>query len=337
MEELIEELMDQPTDPLPRPSGADVGRIFYREAAADLYVKFLEQSIHERLDGMKIVLDCANGAASSIAPAVFRALGADLVLLATEPNGLNINDNCGSTHPEALQDAVLREGAQLGLAFDGDADRLIAVDESGELVDGDYTVAILARHLLEEGQLDHRTVVTTVMSNVGFVKAMKALNIKLVQTSVGDRYVIESMRERGFVLGGEQSGHIIMLHHNTTGDGILTAVQLASVMAKTGKPLSELRTIMRKYPQLLVNVKVASKQGWESNADIRNAIETVQAKLGDEGRVLVRPSGTEPLIRIMVEGPDAAKLEAYVKQIAHVVSEELGDHRREMLEEAVTV
>ncbi|SDO49343.1 phosphoglucosamine mutase [Paenibacillus sp. yr247] len=323
MEEQIEEWMDQPDDQLPRPVGADIGRVLVRKDASELYVKFLEKTTRERLTGIKVVLDCANGAASLLAPAVFRAIGANVIPLAVEPNGTNINADCGSTHPRALQDAVVRERAQLGLAFDGDADRLIAVDETGELVDGDYIAAILARSLLDAGELDHNTVVTTVMSNVGLVKAMKALNINLVQTAVGDRYVMEAMRKGGYVLGGEQSGHMIMLHHNTTGDGILTGVQLASVIVKTGQPLSELRKIMRSYPQLLVNVPVVSKQGWDSNLNIRRTIEAVQASLGDEGRVLVRPSGTEPFIRVMVEGPDAALLKAYVKLIADAISLEI--------------
>ncbi|MFD0693910.1 phosphoglucosamine mutase [Paenibacillus sp. GCM10027628] len=324
MEQQIEDLMDQPDDQLPRPVGAEIGRVWVREDATELYVKFLEATTRERLDGMKVVLDCANGAAAAIAPDVFRAVGANVILLAAEPNGININAACGSTHPSTLQAAVVREGAQLGLAFDGDADRLIAVDETGELVDGDYIAAILARSLLNDGKLDHRTVVTTVMSNVGFVKAMKALNINLVQTAVGDRYVMEAMRSGGYVLGGEQSGHIIMLHYNTTGDGILTALQLAGVLVATGQHLSELRTVMRSYPQLLVNVPVASKVGWDSNPTIRRAIEAVEASLGDEGRVLVRPSGTEPLIRVMVEGPDAALLEAYAEQIAAAIRSEIG-------------
>ncbi|MBD0384208.1 phosphoglucosamine mutase [Paenibacillus sedimenti] len=324
IEEQIEDLMDQPEDQLPRPVGAEVGRVFVREDASELYVKFLQTTTRERLNGMKVVLDCANGAAAAIAPAVFQAIGANVIPLAAEPNGININAECGSTHPNALQDAVVREGAQLGLAFDGDADRLIAVDEKGELVDGDYIAAILARSLLDDGKLDHSTVVTTVMSNVGFFKAMKSLNINLVQTAVGDRYVMEAMRDGGYVLGGEQSGHIIMLHHNTTGDGILTAVQLAGALVKTGQPLSELRTIMRSYPQLLVNVPVESKQDWDSNANIKLAIEGVQASLGDEGRVLVRPSGTEPLIRVMVEGPDAGQLEEYAERIAAVIRSEIG-------------
>jgi phosphoglucosamine mutase len=324
MERQIEDLLDRPGDPLPRPVGSEVGHVLEQADAADLYAQFLTETTCERLDGMKVVLDCANGAAAAIAPEVFRVIGANAVLLAAEPNGININADCGSTHPSALQEAVIREGAQLGLAFDGDADRLIAVDEKGELADGDHIAAILARSLLEVGKLDGRTVVTTVMSNIGFMKAMKSLNIDVVQTAVGDRNVMAAMREGGYVLGGEQSGHMIMLHHNTTGDGILTAVQLAGVMAKTGQPLSKLRSIMRSYPQLLVNVPVASKQGWDRNASIRRAIEEVKSKLGDDGRVLVRPSGTEPLIRIMVEGPDAALLKKYADRLADVIRKEAG-------------
>lgn len=324
LEDQIEDLMDQPDDRLPRPVGADLGRLSVRKDAAEMYAKFLENTASVRLNGMKVVVDCANGAAARIAPAVFSALGANVIPLAAEPDGININANCGSTHPDELRKAVVREGAQLGLAFDGDADRLIAVDETGELVDGDYITAILARSLLDAGKLDRNTVVTTVMSNMGFVKAMRALNVNLIQTAVGDRYVVEAMRKGGYVLGGEPSGHTIMLHLNTTGDGILTAVQLASVLVKTRRPLSELRQIMRSYPQLLVNVPAASKQGWDANVRIKRAIEAVEAELGDEGRVLVRPSGTEPFIRVMVEGPDAALLEEYAERIARVIRSETG-------------
>jgi phosphoglucosamine mutase len=324
LEEEIENVMDLPEDELPRPIGADVGQVLVCEEASAMYAKFLESTIHERLNGIKVVVDCANGAAAAIAPDVFRAIGAAVIPLFVEPDGTNINEASGSTHPQALQEAVVREGAALGLAFDGDADRLIAVDETGELLDGDYIMAILAHSLLEAGELREGTVVSTVMSNVGFVKAMKALRIKLVQTAVGDRSVMEAMRSGGYVLGGEQSGHIIMLQHNTTGDGILSAIQLTGVLVRTGRPLSELRQIMHSYPQLLVNVPVSSKQGWDTNKRINRAIQAVQTSLGNEGRALVRPSGTEPLIRVMVEGPDAALLEKYANQIANVIRMELG-------------
>ncbi|MDB5085896.1 MAG: phosphoglucosamine mutase [Bacilli bacterium] len=324
VEEQIERLLEQQVDGLPRPVGGEVGRLESRADAADLYVHFLTSTIQERFDGLKIVLDCANGAASGIAPAVFESLGAEVVTLFAEPNGVNINVKCGSTHPAPLQAEVVRCGADLGLAFDGDADRLIAVDEQGELVDGDYMIAILGKSLREAGELERGTVVTTVMSNVGFVKAMKAENIALVQTSVGDRYVMEAMLKGGYALGGEQSGHIIMLRHNTTGDGILTAVQLAGIMKRTGQRLSDMRKIMRSYPQLLENVHVASKQGWDSNSQILQTIAEVEALLGDDGRVLVRPSGTGPLIRVMAEGPDADQLTHLVEKITQVVRRELG-------------
>jgi phosphoglucosamine mutase len=324
MEEEIEKLLDAEADTLPRPIGEGVGRIEERTDEVKRYTDYLATTVHRRFDGLRIVLDCANGAASKIAPQVFRNLGADVTAIHAEPNGVNINVRCGSTHPEVVREAVLAHGADLGLSFDGDADRLIAVDEQGNIVDGDFIMLILAKALKEAGKLAHNTLVATVMSNFGFVKAAKELGIELVRTAVGDRYVMEAMINGGYVIGGEQSGHIILLDHNTTGDGLLTAVQLAAILVEKKQPLSELRQIMRSYPQVLVNVRVASKEGWDKNPAIRQVIADVEAKLGNDGRVLVRPSGTEPLIRVMAEGSDETLVRSYVEQIAEVVRREQG-------------
>ncbi|GAX88416.1 phosphoglucosamine mutase [Effusibacillus lacus] len=311
-------------DQMPRPTAGDIGRAEELPDASAIYADYLKTTISNRFDGLKVVLDCGNGAAYQLAPTVFHQLGAEVIAIHAEPNGVNINVKCGSTYPDVVRDAVLKHGADIGLSFDGDADRLIAIDEKGQLVDGDYVMAILGRALKAKGELANNTIVSTVMSNVGFVKAAKEIGIELVRTAVGDRYVMEAMREGGYVLGGEQSGHIIMLKHNTTGDGILTALQLTDVMVGEGKPLSELRSIMRSYPQVLVNVRVSSKAGWDQNAAIQEAIRSVEAELGDEGRVLVRPSGTEPLIRVMAEGPDEQIVQEFAVRIANVVRKELG-------------
>lgn len=322
VEEEIERFLEG-EDRMPRPTGESIGRIEERADAVSLYTDYLQTTISNRFDGLKVVLDCGNGAASKIAPAVFRELGADVIAINDEPNGVNINVKCGSTYPDVIRQAVLEHQAAIGLSFDGDADRLIAVDEQGQLVDGDYVLAILGRSLLAAGELPQQTVVATVMSNVGFVKAAQEMGIRLVRTAVGDRYVMAAMREGGYTLGGEQSGHIIMLKYNTTGDGLLTAIQLTNTLIAEQKPLSELRSVMRSYPQVLVNVRVSSKQGWEQNESIRQAIREVETQLGEDGRVLVRPSGTEPLIRVMAEGPDEPTVQKYVDSIVEVVRREL--------------
>lgn len=322
-EQEIEELLDEEIDRLPRPVGEDVGRLTERPELKQAYLAHLNQTIEHRLDGMKIVLDCAHGAASHLAPELFRQLGADVVVIGGNPDGININVNCGSTHPEGLQQAVVREKADLGLAFDGDADRLIAVDEKGKVIDGDGIMCILATHLQAQGKLARDTLVTTVMSNIGLHKAAAARRIKTVQTKVGDRYVMEEMRKGGFNLGGEQSGHIIFLDHGTTGDGMLTAVQLVNVLTEKQEPLSELARIMQKYPQHMVNVRVKEKNGWDRNSAIRAAVDKVEEALGSNGRVLVRPSGTEPVIRVMAEGPDEHELKSHVAYIADVIQREL--------------
>jgi len=322
-EEEIERLIDEAEDRLPRPAGGGIGVVSDRPDAVSQYVDYLQSTVDVRFDGMRIVLDCAHGAAHELAPRVFRELGADVHLIGASPDGLNINDGCGSTHPEQLQAEVVRLGADLGLSYDGDADRLIAVDERGEITDGDYVMAILGDHLNRQGRLKRSTVVSTVMSNLGFYKALESLGLKSLQTAVGDRYVMEAMREGGYNLGGEQSGHVIFLDYSTTGDGILTSLQLAQVVRKTGKPLSELKTIMRKYPQVLVNVRVADKSRLKGNAAIERAIRDAEERLAGNGRVLVRPSGTEALVRVMVEGPDEASINRIAREIADVVQVEL--------------
>lgn len=243
--------------------------------------------------------------------------------IGAEPNGLNINDHCGSTHPEKLKEEVRRLKADIGLAFDGDADRLIAIDENGEEVDGDYILCICGDAMNRAGKLKDSTIVSTVMSNIGFYKATEKLALKTAKTAVGDRYVMEEMRRGGFNLGGEQSGHVIFLDHNTTGDGMLTGIQLVDTLKASGKKMSELKSLMKQYPQVLVNVRVQDKRNYEGNPAIAEAIEQVEQQLGDNGRVLVRASGTESLIRVMAEGPDKDELEQFVGQIVDVVKKEL--------------
>lgn len=320
----IEQLMDQEQDDLPRPVGSEMGTVQDDVNLVWKYAEFLKGTVSKPLSGLKIVLDCANGAAYQIAPRVFREMGADVISLADEPNGLNINEQCGSTHPDHLQREVLRHGADIGLSFDGDADRLIAIDETGAEVDGDYILSICSVSLKEQGRLNSNTVVTTVMSNMGFYKAMEKHGIHTEQTAVGDRYVMEMMRKGGYNLGGEQSGHVIFLDHNTTGDGILTALQLCEALVLSGQRLSQVKELMSKFPQVLVNVKVADKTGWNENAAIAVAMEQVTERLGSRGRLLVRPSGTESLIRVMAEGEQIDEITKYVNEVAATIEQELG-------------
>jgi phosphoglucosamine mutase len=323
VEDEIEKILLDENDTLPRPIGAAVGRV-HEEPAVGTYIKFLMGTVNHRFDGLHIVLDCANGAASAIAPQVFERLGAKVTVLNAMPDGVNINVGCGSTHPHVVQGAVLKHEADLGLAFDGDADRLIAVDATGHVVDGDFIMAICAAAMQQKGLLANDTVVATVMSNLGFIKAMEERGIRVETTAVGDRYVMEAMRKGGHVLGGEQSGHIIFLNHTTTGDGILTALQLVDILVESKKSLAELRTIMTRFPQLLENVRVRDKHAWRENKRIQEALRDGEALLGSRGRVLVRESGTEPIIRVMVEGPDERLLQECASKIVKVVREELG-------------
>lgn len=319
----IERLLDAETDELPRPVGGDLGTASDDPEAKFRYADYLKTTISRSFEGLKIVLDCAHGAAFELAPAIFRELGADVHTIGAEPNGRNINDNCGSTHPDHLKKEVLRLGAHLGLSFDGDADRLIAIDETGEEIDGDYMLSICGDAMRRAGTLKNDTIVTTVMANLGFFKGVEKLGMNAVQTAVGDRYVMEEMRKGGYNLGGEQSGHMIFLDYNTTGDGILSALQLVQTVVESGKQLSELKSLMNKYPQVLVNVRVADKSKLKGNSTIEQTIRDVEQRFAGNGRVLVRPSGTESLVRVMAEGPDKTTVEAYVAEIVEVVQKEL--------------
>jgi len=323
-EESIEELIDHSQE-IPRPIGADVGSVGDYFEGKQKYMQFLKQTVEEEdFSGLHIALDCANGATSALAPHLFADLEAEITTIGTNPNGININDSVGSTHPETLADHVKAQGADIGLAFDGDGDRLIAVDEKGTIVDGDKIMYVCAKHLNEQGQLNDHTLVTTVMSNIGLYKALDTAGIVTKKTAVGDRYVMEEMRENGFTLGGEQSGHIIFLNHTTTGDGMLSALQLVNIIKSTGKMLSELVAEVVNFPQKLVNVQVTAKHEVQKNPRVAEVIQEVEGELGDDGRVLVRPSGTESLVRIMIEAPTEEDCDRYVEKIVHVVNEELG-------------
>ena len=308
---------------IPRPCGDKVGVIEYNHQLIDIYMDFLLRVSQTDFHSLKLVLDCANGAASEVAPLVYRRLGAEVILINSQPNGININNGCGSTHLESLQNAVLLHKADIGIAHDGDADRCLAVDEKGQVIDGDQIMVICALQLMRENLLVDNTLVTTIMSNIGLHQAIKEFGGKIRVTPVGDRYVLEDMLQNGYLLGGEQSGHIIFGQHTTTGDGLITAIELMAAIRKTGKRLSELGGLMTKYPQVLINVRVKSKDGWEENKNILEAIKNGETQIGESGRILVRPSGTEPLIRVMGEGPDTNQLEAIVNEIASVISQEL--------------
>jgi phosphoglucosamine mutase len=303
-----------------RPIGGAVGRVSEdAHDAARQYVEHLVATLPNRLHGLRVVLDCANGAASTTSVVAMRSAGADVVPLHCSPDGVNINDGCGSTHIESLQAAVVEHRADVGIAHDGDADRCLAVDASGNVVDGDQILAVLALALRERGRLADDTVVVTVMSNLGFKLAMQELGIKIVETPVGDRYVLEAMREGGYSLGGEQSGHVIMLDHATTGDGALTALHLLARVAETGRPLAELVTVMKRLPQVLVNVGDVDKSRTASSPELSAAVAAAEAELGGQGRVLLRPSGTESLVRVMVEAPTQQQAREVAERLAAVV------------------
>lgn len=323
-EEEIEILLDAENDELPRPTGAGVGSVSDYFEGGQKYIQYLKQTVDEEFVGLHVALDCANGATSSLAAHVFADLEADLSTMGASPNGLNINDGVGSTHPEELSKFVLEKGAHVGLAFDGDGDRLIAVDEKGNIVDGDQIMYICAKHLNTQGRLNKNTVVSTVMSNMGFYKALEKHEMTSVKTAVGDRYVVEEMKKNGYNLGGEQSGHIVFLDYNTTGDGLLTGLQLVNIMKITGKKLSELASEMTIYPQKLVNVRVTDKHAVTQNEKVAAIISEVEAEMAGNGRVLVRPSGTEPLVRVMVEAATEEECENYVNRIVEVVKAEMG-------------
>ncbi|MFC5928180.1 phosphoglucosamine mutase [Cryobacterium melibiosiphilum] len=307
------------------PIGGDVGRIRRFADAEDRYVVHLLTTLPHRLDGLHVVLDCAHGAAAGVSPQVFTDAGARLTVIGADPDGLNINDGVGSTHLDNLARAVLEHGADIGIAHDGDADRCLAVDAAGNIVDGDQIMAILAVSMAERGVLKDRTLVATVMSNLGLRKAMAANDITVVQTKVGDRYVLEELNAHGYSLGGEQSGHVIMTKFATTGDGILTGLHLVAEMARTGKTLAELASVMTVYPQILVNVRGVDHRALHSDAVIAEAILAAETELGDTGRVLLRPSGTEPMVRVMVEAADQPTADRLAHQLADVVRERLAN------------
>lgn len=320
----IEALLDATEDTLPRPTGVDLGHTSDYFEGGQRYLSFIKSTIDGDLEGLKIALDGAHGSTYSLAPYLFGDLEADTVTTGCNPDGNNINDGVGSTHPEALAALVVESGSDFGLAFDGDGDRIIAVDEKGQIVDGDQIMFILAQDMHNEGTLKDNMVVSTVMSNLGFYKALEAFDIKSNKTKVGDRYVVEEMRKGQYNLGGEQSGHIVMMDYNTTGDGLLTGVHLAHIIKKSGKTLSELAGQMKKYPQRLVNIRVSDKHAVEQNEAVADSIAKVEAEMNGEGRVLVRPSGTEPLVRVMVEAKTDEDAERFVNSIADVVREHMG-------------
>jgi phosphoglucosamine mutase len=301
------------------PTGVEVGRIRRFADAEDRYVVHLLSTLPQRLDGIHVVLDCANGAASGISPEVFTDAGATVTVIGADPDGYNINDGVGSTHLEVLAAAVLEHGADVGIAHDGDADRCLAIDHLGRVVDGDQIMAVLAVSMKERGLLKENTLVATVMSNLGLRVAMAEHGITLLQTAVGDRYVLEALTERGLNLGGEQSGHVIMSDHATTGDGILTGLQLLAEMARTGKSLAELASVMTVYPQIMVNVRGVDRAGLTSDEVIAEAVAAAEERLGSTGRVLLRPSGTEPLVRVMVEAQEQAVADEIAHSLADVV------------------
>jgi phosphoglucosamine mutase len=312
-------------EPWTRPTGRDVGRITFDDTASDRYVNHLLASVSTPLAGLKIVLDCANGASSFVGPQAYEKAGATVIAIHHSPDGWNINDKCGSTHLEDLQARVVKEGADFGIAHDGDADRCLAVDAQGKVIDGDAIMTILARGFKERGALKSNTIVGTVMSNLGFMHAMKEAGIDVITTAVGDRYVLEKMLEGDFSLGGEQSGHLIMREFANTGDGILTALQLAQEVVRTKKTLADLAATMKHFPQVLINVPNVAKDKLATSAAITDAVAKAESTLGSDGRVLLRASGTEPLIRVMVEAASDNLAQEIAASLAATVKAELGN------------
>lgn len=321
LEDEIEALIANDMKEITLPTGSEIGKIEYRFDLIREYIDFMKKTVPVDLTGMKIVIDCAEGASYKTSVEILRELGAELVAIHTNPDGTNINSNCGSTHMEELQARVVYEKAAVGLAFDGDADRMLAVDENGKMVDGDEIMAICANHMKEKGTLKKDTVVVTVMSNLGFTLMGQERNLHIEKTKVGDRYVLENMLANGYNLGGEQSGHVIFLDDNTTGDGLLSALHLLQVMVDTGKPLSELAQVMEVLPQALVNAKVPNhkKESFMEYPEIAGAIAELEEKFAGEGRVLIRPSGTEPLVRVMIEGKNQTQIEEEAKKLAELI------------------
>ena len=320
LEAAIEARMGEPWQ---RPTGAHVGRVIEDASAREKYIAHLLNSLDVSLAGIKVVVDCANGAASFVAPMALEKAGATVIAIANKPDGLNINDGVGSTHLDFLRDAVLKNKADIGIAHDGDADRCLAIDAAGNVIDGDFILAILAQGFKSRGKLNEATVVATVMSNLGFLIAMKDAGINVVKTAVGDRYVLENMLENKYTLGGEQSGHIIMREFAGTGDGLLTALQLIAEMARSKKSLQELSKIMNRFPQVLINVSGVAKEKLDSSTAIKAAVTKYEAELGDAGRILLRASGTESLVRVMVEAQSDNIAKEIAEKLAAVVKEEL--------------
>lgn len=322
LEDEIEQLIASNMAGVSLPTGSSIGKVEYRFDMQDEYIRFMKKCVPVDLKGMRIVVDCAEGASYQTSVQTLQQLGADLIPLHISPDGTNINSNCGSTHMGELQARVVYEKADLGLAFDGDADRLLAVDENGNVVDGDKLLAICGNHMKNKGTLKKDTIVVTVMSNLGFFRMCDREGLHAEKTKVGDRYVLENMLENGYNIGGEQSGHIIFLDDNTTGDGLLSALHLLEVMVETKKPLSELAQIMEVYPQALVNAKVPNhkKEAFMDYPDIADAIEELERKFNGEGRVLIRPSGTEPLVRVMIEGKDQSVIEEEAHKLADLIT-----------------
>jgi len=326
LEAKMEELIFSGAIDTIRPTASEIGKAVRIDDAIGRYNEYVKSSLPRGIDltGLRVVVDSANGAAYKIGPRILLELGADVISLYDQPNGMNINQGCGSLHPEVISRAVIANRAHVGIAYDGDADRVILCDENGKVVDGDAVMAICALHMIRQGRLKHNTLVATVMSNLGLELALREAGGKLVRAAVGDRYVMEQMLEGGYNLGGEQSGHLIFLDHNTTGDGLITALQIISVMKQDGKPLSELAACMRTYPQVLVNVKVKEKRDLASIPEIASRIGSIEKKLEGTGRLLIRYSGTEPKLRIMLEGDDEAEITRYAEELAELVRKNIG-------------
>ena len=320
----IEDLVNAEEDNLPRPSAEGIGTSEEYKESVLKYIQYLKQTMNGDLSGLRVVLDAAHGATSPIVTRLFADLDTDFFVIGDSPDGLNINKDVGSTHPELLAKTVLEKEADLGLAFDGDGDRLIAVDEKGQIIDGDKILFIIGKHLNDHGKLKNSTIVSTIMSNIGFYHAIKEEEIESIKTNVGDRFVVEEMRKNGFNLGGEQSGHIVFLDHSTTGDGLLSGIHLMQVMKETGLTLSELASKVKTYPQELINIRVTDKEAVMGHPRVLEVIAEVEAEMGGDGRVLVRASGTEQLLRVMTEAPTQEKVTAYCTRIADVVREEFG-------------
>lgn len=323
LEDEIQRVIESDFEGVPSPTGVNLGREVVENGALSDYMDFAKQTIDVDLKGMKVALDCANGASYDVAVKTFRELGAEVYVINNNPDGTNINEKCGSTHPEELMDYVVKKGCNVGFAFDGDADRCLAVDEKGNLINGDFIIAVCGKHLKEQGKLKDDTIVVTVMSNLGLDIACNEIGMNALKTKVGDRYVLEEMIKGNYNLGGEQSGHIIFLNHNTTGDGLVTALQIASVIKKENKSLSELCSIMKELPQVLVNAKVPNekKNIYLEDAEIVEEIKKIEESLNGRGRVLIRPSGTEPLVRVMLEGENQEEIDKIANNLANMILE----------------